>query len=340
LGADPHRAPDAAEADRRVARMRVGQNPAKFVEEVPQPAQVTAAVISYVPFLEGYYAQSLDVLRVCLRSLRENADKELDLMVFDNASCAEVREYLLGEQETGRLQYLILSERNIGKGGAWNAIFGAAPGKYIAYADSDVYFYPGWLSPQIKALETFPLAGMVTGMPILTPIQYSLATVEWAEKQKGAALRRGPLISWDDFWFHASSLGDDEERARAFYAENEAHAVSFKGETYYIGSAHFQFVARKEALQSITPIPFTRPMGEVRQLDALINEKGYLRLCTVERYVRHMGNTLPKDMEALAQGDRWVRRKAGRRKGLGGFGPVRRFLQWVHRWSFDVLYRK
>jgi hypothetical protein len=320
--------------------MRVGQNPAKFVDEVPQPAQVTAAVISYIPFLEGYYAQSLDVLKACLTSLREHADTAFDLMVFDNASCGEVREYLIGEQAAGRIQYLMLSERNVGKGGAWNFIFGAAPGKYIAYADSDVYFYPGWLSPQIKALETFPQAGMVTGMPILTPIQYSSATVAWAEKQKGVALKRGPFISWEEFWFHASSLGNDEEKARAFYAEHEAHAVLFKGERYYIGSSHFQFVARKEALQSITPIPFTRPMGEVRQLDALINEKRYLRLCTAERYVRHMGNTLPEDMEALAEGDRLARKKAARRKGLADVGLVRRFLQWVHQWSFDVLYRR
>jgi glycosyltransferase involved in cell wall biosynthesis len=320
--------------------MRVGQNPAKFVEDVLQPAQITAAVISYIPFLDGYYAQSLDVLKVCLRSLREHTDIGLDLMVFDNASCPVVREYLLGEQAAGRIQYLILSEQNVGKGGAWNAIFGAAPGDYIAYTDSDVYFYPGWLSPQIEVLETFPQVGMVTGMPILTPIQYSSATVAWAEKEKGVKLGRGSLISWEDFWFHASSLGDDEERARAFYDENEAHAVDFKGKRYFIGSAHFQFVARKEALQSITPIAFTRPMGEVRQLDELVNEKGYLRLCTAERYVRHMGNTLPEDMEVLAEGERVVRRKAGRRKGLGGFGPVRKFLQWVHRWSFDVLYRK
>jgi glycosyltransferase involved in cell wall biosynthesis len=320
--------------------MRVGQNPAKFVDEVPQSAQVTAAVISYIPFMEGYYAHSLEVLKTCLTSLREHADMDFDLMVFDNASCPEVREYLLGEQEAGHIQYLMLSEQNVGKGGAWNAIFGAASGEYIAYADSDVYFYPGWLSPQIKVLETFPQVGMVTGMPILTPIQYSMATVEWAEKMKGVQLSKGQLISWEDFWFHASSLGDDEERARAFYAENEAHAITFKGETYYIGSSHFQFVARKEALQSITPIPFTRPMGEVRQLDALINEKGYLRLCTAERYVRHMGNTLPEDMEVLGQGDKVMRRKAGRQKGLSGFGPVRKLLQWIHKWSFDVLYRR
>jgi glycosyltransferase involved in cell wall biosynthesis len=320
--------------------MRVGQNPAKFVDDVPRPAQVTAAVISYIPFMEGYYAQGLDVLKLCLNSLREHADMAFDLMVFDNASCAEVRKFLVAEQEAGRIQYLLLSEQNVGKGGAWNTIFGAAPGEYIAYADSDVYFYPGWLSPQIKVLETFPQAGMVTGMPILTPIQYSAATVAWAENQEDMEVKRGALISWEDFWFHASSLGSDEERARAFYAENEAHAVLFKGETYFIGSSHFQFVARKEALQSIAPIPFTRPMGEVRQLDALINEKGYLRLSTPERYVRHMGNTLPEDMDTPGQGDMLVRRKAVRRKGLASVGPVRKFLQWLHQWSFDVLYRR
>jgi glycosyltransferase involved in cell wall biosynthesis len=222
--------------------MRVGQNPAKFIDQIPQPAKVTAAVISYIPFLGGYYAQGLDILETCLTSLREHADMAFDLMVFDNASCVEVRRFLHSEQEQGHIQYLVLSDQNIGKGGAWNTIFGAAPGDYIAYADSDVYFFPDWLSPQVKALETFPQAGMVTGMPILTPKQYSTATIEWAEAQKEIQLEHGQLISWEDFWRHGSSLGGDEEQARTFYEQNEAYAIVRGDEKYFVGSSHFQFI--------------------------------------------------------------------------------------------------
>lgn len=115
--------------------MRVGQNPAKFVKEVAKPARVTVAVLNYIPFLSGFYAQALDVLKVSLNSLCQNTPEEHDLLVFDNGSCAEVQDYLLAERRAGHIQYLLLSEKNLGKGGAWNMILAGAPGEIIAYAD-------------------------------------------------------------------------------------------------------------------------------------------------------------------------------------------------------------
>ena len=42
--------------------MRIGQNPAKYVKDVVKPARVTVAVLNYIPFLSGFYAEGLDVL--------------------------------------------------------------------------------------------------------------------------------------------------------------------------------------------------------------------------------------------------------------------------------------
>ena len=148
--------------------MRVGQNPAKYVKEVAKPARITVAVLNYIPFLSGFYAEMLDVLKVCLESIRQNTDLPYDLLVFDNGSCAEVRQYLLDEHEDGRIQYLILSEKNLGKGGAWNMILAGAPGEIIAYTDSDCLFPPGWLSRSVQILETYPNVGMVTARPFRT----------------------------------------------------------------------------------------------------------------------------------------------------------------------------
>ncbi len=133
--------------------MRVGQNPAKFVKEVAKPARITVAVLNYIPFLSGFYAEMLDVLKASLGNIWTNTDPPYDLMVFDNGSCEEVRQYLSDSYEQGRIQYLLLSSRNLGKGGAWNQIFGGAPGEIIAYADNDCYFYPGWLSQSMQILE-------------------------------------------------------------------------------------------------------------------------------------------------------------------------------------------
>jgi glycosyltransferase involved in cell wall biosynthesis len=174
--------------------MRVGQNPAKAIQHVNQPQAITVAVITYIPFLSGYYTQSLDVLRFCLESLITNSDLPFDLMVFDNGSCPEVVTYLTEMQQVGKIQYLVLSDQNIGKVGAWNFIFSAAPGEYIAYADSDIFFYPGWLSKHIKIFETFPEAGTVCGLPRRGRRVFYTNTIQQGPDLPGVIYEEGQFI--------------------------------------------------------------------------------------------------------------------------------------------------
>lgn len=318
--------------------MRIGQNPAKFIKSVVQPQRITVAVVTYIPFLSGYYAQSLDVLKVCLNSIWENTVLPYDLMVFDNGSCPEVRNYLSEARDRSRIQYLVLSEKNIGKGGAWNFIFGAAPGEYIAYADSDVYFYPGWLAPQIGILEIFPDTGMVTGMPMWTPSEFSTATVQWAEANPDVQLERGKFLAWEDYWRHARSLGADEVKARAHFDASDDIVVIRDGKRYFVGAAHFQFVARKSALQSVIPIPSQRPMGQVRLLDIALNEHGYLRFSTPEWWVRHIGNTPGTEFTASGTEPAIKSARCGSR-GIWGIKPIRGLVNWLYRRTFEILYR-
>jgi glycosyltransferase involved in cell wall biosynthesis len=322
--------------------MRVGQNPAKSINQVPQPAEVTVAVVVYIPFIGGYYAESLDILKICLGSIISNTDRPFDLMVFDNASCPEVRDYLLDLHRDGRIQSLTLSDRNLGKVAAWNHLFAAAPGRYIAYADADVYHYPGWLSPLVEALELFPNAGMVTGMPLLAKEEMSSATVQWASETQGASLERGQLLSWDDFWRHGGTLGRPEDEVRQFYQDNPIVRIDYQGRQYYAGASHFQFAAHKHILQQFFPLSADRPMGQVRQLDEALNQTGYLRLSTLAYHIQHIGNVLPDDrskagIQAFLQASP-VQPAGGR--SFWDLKPLQKMLRWVYSKSFEILYRK
>jgi glycosyltransferase involved in cell wall biosynthesis len=273
--------------------------------------------------------------------LRANTDGDYDLLVFDNGSCNAVRDYLLVEQGKDHIQFLLLSERNMGKPAAWNFALAASPGKYIAYADSDVIFYPGWLPASLTALKDFPKAGMVTAMPILTPPKFSSATRKWAKKQRGLKVEKGHLIAWEDFWRHARSLGDSEEKARRFYSDNEIISIGIKGRRYFVGAAHFQFTAPKAALLEVLPISAERPMGQVRLLDQAMDDVGYLRLCTEDWHVQHLGNQMPQSSDLVAPltiepADRKIPK---RRRGIWGWSPLRKILQWLYGWSFDRLHR-
>ena len=272
--------------------MRKGQNPAKFVKQVAQPERITVAVLNYIPFLSGFYAQTLDVLKTCLGSIWANSDLPYDLLVFDNGSCQEAIDFLTNAQDEGRIQYLILAGRNMGKGGAWNIMLNAAPGEVIAYTDNDAYFYPGWLSKSVNLLESFPKVGMVTSRPFRTPPEFYTQTLAWAEQEPDAKIQRGQFIPWDDFKAFDMSLGTPEPEVRARYETTEDVRITYRGQTAQAGSSHWQFITYKSVIQQFLPFSMDRPMGQVRQLDQRMNDAGYLRLMPVEFLAQNMSNRL------------------------------------------------
>ncbi len=272
--------------------MRKGQNPAKFVTHVAQPQRITVAVLNYIPFLSGFYAQTLDVLKTCLGTIWENSDLPYDLLVFDNGSCQEVIDYLTDAQDEGKIQYLMLSEKNMGKGGAWNMMLKAAPGEIIAYTDNDAYFYPGWLSKSVQILEHFPRVGMVTSRPFRTNPEYYSNTLRWAGQTAQVHLERGQFIPWEEFKAFDMSLGTPEEEVRQRYEVTEDVRITYAGLTAQAGASHWQFVCYKSVMDAFLPFNMERPMGQVKQLDQRMNEAGYLRLMPVEFLAQNMSNRL------------------------------------------------
>ncbi len=318
--------------------MRIGQNPAKSVKEVAVPKKVTVAVLSYIPFLSGFYAQTLEVLRHCLGSIWENTtDVEHDLLVFDNGSCQEVIDFLLKAKKEQKIQYLILSEKNLGKGGAWNIILSGSPGEIIAYADSDVLFYPGWLRRSIEILETYPNVGMVTSRPFRTPEQYSSRTIEWAKNTPEADFRVGNFISWEDFSSFVMSLGTSEEQARFWWEGGGDMRLNYKNVPAQIGASHWQFVAKKSVLQEFLPFDMSRPMGQVRMLDERMNEAGYLRLMTAEPLAQNMSNQVPAFLggKPVAQ----EVDKTSFKKRLLNLKPVKQVLLGMYDRIFKAYYQ-
>jgi glycosyltransferase involved in cell wall biosynthesis len=237
--------------------MRRGQNPAKSIDYVAQPEKITLAVVTYIPFLSGYYAQSLEVLKICLGSIFAHTEQPFDLLVFDNASCPEVISYLNQLRGEEKIQYLILSDANIGKVGAWNFIFGAAPGEFIAYSDSDVYYYPGWLSRHLEVFEAFPEAGTVTGLPRRGRRTFYTNTIQQLKNLPNADYEEGKFIPDEWILDHARSLGKAET-----VQDDIDYRINRNGVAAYATATHFQFMVRSRTVNKYLPFPSERPMGK------------------------------------------------------------------------------
>jgi glycosyltransferase involved in cell wall biosynthesis len=267
-------------------------------------------MLTYIPDLTGYFEHRLQVLQLVLASLCAHTTPPHDLMIFDNGSCATVVDYLLELQKAGDIDYLFLSQVNIGKIDALRFIFEAAPGEILAYNDDDILFYPGWLEAQLEILDLFPRAGMVSGVPVRNASGHARKSLDQLAGQGAPGLvtsreRRIP-DNWEVDW--AVSTGRDPD-AHLQTTKDHQDLVLRVGKPEgnsvceAIGSAnHFQFVTPKHIILQALPTEWTgKLMGAMIELDEAVDNLGYLRLSTVDRYTRHLGNVLSEDVIQEAQ---------------------------------------
>jgi hypothetical protein len=243
---------------------------------------------------------------------------------------------LIEANQQGIIQYLVLSDKNIGKIGAWNYMFGAAQGAFVAFADSDIYFRPGWLSASLALFDAFPNVGMVTGRPLRTLDQYSEATLSWGRSQGSDVYEEGAFLNWDVFVEHTDSIGVSREEALQQYKTGMEHRMRYQDQVAYSGAAHFQFLTRKTVLSKVMPLPSEKPMRGERAFDIAVNKLGYLRLCTEQAYVLHMGNRVPAGEAAHSP----VRKHHPIMSTLAHLPGIRHVLLWSYNQIFKLYFHQ
>lgn len=276
--------------------MRVGQNPAKLDMPAYQPPRLAIATLVYIPFQEGYFAQSLEVIGYHLASVHQYTPEPFNYLVFDNGSCAEVQRELQALHEAGWIDWLILSRHNLGKTGALNFILAGLPNEWICYADSDMLFRPGWLEESWKIERSFPNIGMI-GAQVVFP--------DWEEDKGNTAFRKtsDPRFYFDQIkpeaWIldeYCRGRGISGEREK-FYRNMLLDRVTNREtgvQALLGGNSHQQFLARRAVLQEILPLPASRQLSrkEDTYQDVELDRRGYLHLTTTVPYLYHMGNVV------------------------------------------------
>jgi glycosyltransferase involved in cell wall biosynthesis len=320
-------------------------NPARHRKTSYIPARVTIAMLVYIPHLSGYFEHRFDVVKLSIESLLANTSIPYDLILFDNACCDEVKDYLQGLVASGAARYLITSSENIGKLGALRMISGAVLGDVLAYTDDDTFFYPGWLKAHLSILDAFPNVGMVSGSPERTLFDHGISSnLKYAESDPAVTLHYGQTIpeDWEEEW--ATSLGKDVPQYLAEVGKLEDIILEHAGFRVYATACHNQFVMPTIVAKKFLQTEWTgRLMGGMNELDNSVDEAGFLRLTTLERTTRLIGNIVSLELAQEAQRFGIKADESGsvisqqRISGIMRWKPVRWLLQGLYNRLFRLL---
>ena len=280
--------------------MRKGQNPAKAGIKAYTPRRLGVATLVYIPVQEGYFDQSLEVFKIHLASLRQYTSEEFDSLVFDNGSCPEVKRELEKMHEQGLIDWLILSEHNLGKTGALNLILAGMPNEWICFADSDMLFRAGWLEACWKINESFQNSAMIGAQVIFPDWDVDKGNTEFRKTTDPRFVfskEKAPEWLVDEY---CRARGASIERTLVYREMllDKARNVETGVEVYLGGNSHQQFLARRAVLSQILPLPSGLQLSREQDTyqDRRLDELGYLHPTTTVPYLYHMGNTIDPEI--------------------------------------------
>ena len=256
---------------------------------------VVLTVVTHLPNMLGYHAGRMEVIQACLNTMRDNANMKNTVIVWDNGSCADLRDWLQFEYKP---DILMLAD-NVGKTAARTSMIRMCPpGSIIGYSDDDILFSPNWLAPQMELLNHFPRVAAVTGYPVRTAFRWGVKnTLEWA--RANAKLEQGKFIprEWENDF--CVSIGRDPEWHAESTKDDIDYRVTYNGKQAYCTAHHCQFIGFQDVLTKAAHYD-GMAMGDEKVTDIALDNLG-LRLATTQRLTRHIGNVMDDAIKQEAE---------------------------------------
>lgn len=268
--------------------MRKGINPIHEQGIILKDAYHRIIIPVYIPYLSGYYKDSFDILKICLKSLVKTIHDKTLITIINNDSCEEVHLFLNDLILQKKIDQYIVNSYNNGKINPITSYLKGCHEKLITISDADVLFKPGWQNAVEGLFVSFPEAGMVS--PIAAPSYFSFFTAfTWFYGFLKYKLYR----SANPDTFSLEKFHESISRERPLNEiEKSPHFIQNKEAKAIIGSGHFCVTICNEIIPYI-PLEFsgTRFKGaETKFIDRPVCSAGFMRIATDKGFVFHMGN--------------------------------------------------
>lgn len=266
--------------------MRIGNNPNRSAAAPAYLRPVALHVNVYLPNLEGYHAQRMEVVKTCLTTMVQGARMPHTLIITASDTMPEMLRWI----EEVLQPDIFINCKNFGKTASRKMIAQMLPPETIlGYSDDDMLFSNNWLAPQIELLKGFPNVACVSGYPVRTSFRWGNDnTKAWARAE--ARLTAGRFIpnEWErDF---CVSIGRDYAEHIKTSADDVEYLIDYKGMQAYATSHHCQQIGYAGVINKVLKYNGLA-MGSERQFDEDLDKLG-LRLATTKRLARHIGNIM------------------------------------------------
>ena len=272
--------------------MRIGSNPEKINFDLVQKYYHRIIVPVYIPNLEGYFEELLDILKLSLTSIINTVHCKTAITVINNASCKVVSDYLQQEFDTGRIEQLIYNKENNGKVDPIISIVRGCYEPLITITDADVLFLPQWQKEIEKIHHVYPSAGMVGPVPNSKITLYATSS-SWIFGQMKAKIRFEKVADPEGMLYFGQSISNEPYLTEGNLAQ--IPTITYKGQKACVGCGHFCATLKRGIFEYAPKGPSLKKIGGRSENDYIDkpNEKaGMLRLATVNNYAYHMGNKI------------------------------------------------
>ncbi len=273
--------------------MRKGMNPNRNAK-VQGYAPIVLSAITHLPNLDGYHSERMEVIKCSLETMRENAGVDHQTLIWDNGSTAALTHWLKRSYQPD----FLITGPNIGKLSARASIVRMLPpDTVVGVTDDDMFFYPDWLKAHLEILTTYPHVGTVSGFPVRTQFRFhNTSTIEWGKRF--ATIEVGRFISEEYEQDFCTSIGRDYKKHKGGTLHEKDIKLRWGGVEAYATGHHCQLIGRAGVLAEHTEYS-DEAMPAERPFERRLDLARLLRLTTVKRYARHIGNVLDKDLEVL-----------------------------------------
>lgn len=277
--------------------MREGVNPNSSKKIQNDSTSHRIIIPIYIPNFQGYFKDSLNVLKVCITSLLKTVNTDTAITLISNASCNEVNEYLNSLKKEDKIDKVVFNKNNVGKMNAIISETRASFEEYITFSDADVFFDKGWLKETFLMFQNVPKAGYVSMNPTPQNFAYAESTILdnlyalLFNKQKTSN-----ICSFEDLEHFHKSIGRNIDSTKEMLNKK---IFCLKKYNYIIGAGHFCCTIKKT--ETLKQVPLKKSNiaasggSEAIYLDIPFNKTGLWKLSSPKAYVWHMGNVLEKE---------------------------------------------